>query len=226
MIFHVSRFSATCFLLFILSFFISSQLSAQDAIIDRTEFYEFLDDFYASLQKAADAGDSTLSDRTNLEIRTRQWNDYLTQTLPKRIKIQIPVDDISLGKETFNRSKAEISYDFKLEMPQKYFQFENNIGSKVFKVNVTEFSKADKNWIRLFPKLSEFEVESDKARKLNVLDEMGYLIFEVTMTITREAGWLHFYQTVFGFESVRWMVDDQLLWELESLPFEEILKRD
>jgi hypothetical protein len=221
--------SRLIFVLLVATFFTLTSpgiITADEEVFDKAALNEFLDEFYYNLQLAAESGDSTLSERTNLEIRTRKWNAYLTQTLPKRIKVQIPIEDISLGKETFNRTPAEIKFDFILTMPRKYFKYENNIGSKIFEIIETEFSEDDKNWIRLQPKFSKFQIESDKARKLEVLEKKGYLIFEITMKITREAGWLHFYQTIFGFVSVQWFVEDEILWQLETLPFEDILNRD
>jgi hypothetical protein len=214
------------FILIYFTLFLPFSVLADEELIETTVLNEFLDDFYMNLQRVAETGDSSLSERTNLEIKTRKWNDYLTNILPRRIKVRVPVDEVSLGKETFNRSTAEIKFDFKLDMPQQYFQYQNNIGGKIFGLLVTEFTKNDKKWIQIQPEFNKFQVESDKARKLEVLNKHGYLIFEITMSISREAGWLHYYQTVFGIESVQWLVENELLWKLDSLPFEDILNRE
>lgn len=219
------RFFIIPILLF-LTLFLKYPVLADEEIIETSGLYEFLDEFYMNLHQADVSGDSSLSERTNLEIRTRKWNDYLTKILPRRIKVKVPIDEVSLGKEKFNRSSAEIKFDFNLDMPQRYFQYKNNISGKILELLKTGYDKNDKKWIQIQPKFNKFRIESDKARKLEVLNKHGYLIFEITMSISREAGWLHYYQTVFGFESVQWQVDNELLWQLDSLPFEDILNRD
>jgi hypothetical protein len=201
-------------------------LTSDELRMEKGEFYEFLDNFYQNLETATQAGDSSFSERTNLEIKTREWNDYLTDNLPKRLYVKVPIDKVSIGKETFNRSDAEIQYDFHVNMPLEHFQYKNHVSGRIFKITPVEFNENNQEFLRLQPGFEKFQVESNLARKLNVLEKNGYLIFEITMSITREAGWLQYYQTIISFESVQWYVEDELLWELESLPFEEILLRD
>jgi hypothetical protein len=211
---------------FIIILVVYLPLSSDDLRLEKGQFYEFLDNFYENLAAVTQAGDSSFSERTNLEIKTRKWNDYLTDNLPKRFYVKVPIDKVSIGKETFNRSDAEVQYDFHVNMPVEYFQFKNNVSGRIFKIRSLEFSENDQNFLRLEPGFEKFRLESNLARKLKVLDKNGHLIFEITMSITREAGWLQYYQTIISFESVQWYVEDELLWELESLPFEEILLRD
>ncbi|UCF63347.1 MAG: hypothetical protein JSW33_12375 [bacterium] len=200
-------------------------LSAQEEMPADT-FYNFLDDFYQQLYRIKQLHDSSLSQDTNLEIQIRSWNDYLAQKLPRRMLVNVPVDEVTLGKEKFNRSEARMTYNFRLNIPKDHFQYENNIDSQnQFILKEVTSEKDSGDFLILEPQLKNVVVESNLAKTIDLLKNQSHLVFEIKMNVTRESGWLHFYQTVISFETVRWMIDEVVLWQLQSLPFEEIMRR-
>jgi len=212
-------------MIFVLLLGIGNFLIAQDEMTVDT-FYAFLEDFYKQLDRIQQMQDSSFSQDTNLEIQIRSWNDYLSQKLPRRLLVIVPVDEVTLGKEKFNRSEARITYNFKLNIPKDHFQYENNIDSQdQFFLKKITLEKDTGDFLILEPQLKNIVVESNLAKIHNILINESHLVFEIKMNITRQAGWLHFYQTIISFETVKWIINNVVLLQLESLPFEEIMKR-
>jgi len=69
-------------------------------------------------------------------------------------------------------------------------------------------------------------IEASIASKHNIAEKKGHLLLEIKMNISRESSWLQFYNTILSLNSVRWVAEDDILWELQTLPFEEIIQRN
>ena len=209
----------------VLFLLIGNILLAQEKVASDS-FTVFLDDFYQNLQQIQQMHDSSLSRDTNLEIQIRKWNDYLAQKLPRRDLVIVPVEEVSLGKEKYNRSQAQIVYNFRIKIPKEHFQYENNVDAKgQFFIKKVQLENDSSDFQILELQINNIFVESPLAKTQDILNNQSHLVFEIKMDITRESGWLHFYQTILSLESVTWMIDDVILWQLETLPFEEIMKR-
>ncbi len=213
----------TILLLFPFSYVAESQEN-----LSREEFYEFMNDYIMQFFVTRQAIDTALSRETNLELQVRTWNGYVEEHLPKKFYVSVPVMNVSVGKETYNRSAVDIKYDFQIEIPKRRFRYENNLATEGirFKLEVIPEKQDDVEWVILKPSLGTLEVKSDLARKYNILKNSGNLVFEIRLNYSREAGWTQFFQTVVSLNSIRWVVDDGTIWEIGSLPFETIFYRD
>ncbi|MCK4893223.1 MAG: hypothetical protein KAT07_04615 [Calditrichia bacterium] len=195
--------------------------------ISREAFYTFLEEFSGHLNKIRQTQDSSLSANTNLELQTRKWNDYLSQNLPKRIWVNIPVDKVTLGKASFQRLEAHIEFEFYIEIPEDNFQFENNIDAQnQFEVDVKLLERDQKNYLTIHPKVKNIIIEAGIASKHDIVEKKGHLLFEIKMNISRGSSWLQYYDTILSLNSVKWVTGDDILWELNILPFEEIMQRN
>jgi hypothetical protein len=194
--------------------------------LSREVFYGFLEEFYNQLHQIQEMQDSSLSANTNLELQTRKWNDYLAQKLPQRIWVNLPVDRVSLGKASFQRLEARIDFEFIIEIPTEYIRFENNIDAQnQFELDIKPLEKEKYNYLIIRPKVKNIIIEASIASKHNVDEEKGHLLIEITMNTSRESSWLQFHHIIFSLNSVRWVAGDDTLWELQTLPFEEIIHR-
>ncbi len=193
--------------------------------INREDFYSFLEDYIGNLHSANMVGDSSLSPQTNLELRVRKWNDYISAVLPARYLVVVPVEEVSVGREKYNRSEVQIDYSFQVKFPQLNFRFENNVSNPEgsFKLDKHQEEVEGSKWIILIPRLQKLLVQSNLARKFDILRNHGNLLFKIQLNYSREGGWTHFYHTVITFNSIRWEVDNETVWQLESLPFNEIM---
>lgn len=195
--------------------------------VSREDFYSFLEDYIQTLQATRAAGDTSLSSATNLELQVRRWNDYLSSALPRKFVVAVPVVNVKVGKEKYNRSEVQIDYEFQIKFPQRNFRYENNIANPEGSLKLEELQQEDdgQKWIIIIPRLQRLQVQSNLARKFDVLNNHGFLLFDIQLNYSREGGWTQFYYTVLTLSSIRWAVDNEIIWQLESLPFNDILKQ-
>jgi hypothetical protein len=196
--------------------------------ISREDFYSFLTDYIRNLQSTRTGVDTSLSSSTNLELKVRRWNDYLSGVLPRKFIVAVPVEDVKVGREKYNRSEVEINYEFQIKFPQRNFRYENNISNPEGSLKLQELQQVDdgQKWVILIPHLQRLQVQSNLARKFDVLNNHGFLLFDIRLNYSREGGWTQFYYTVITLSSVRWSVDNETIWQLESLPFDDIIFRE
>jgi hypothetical protein len=199
---------------------------AADEEMSREAFYAFISEYNARLFQITEMYDSSLSVNTNRELRIRTWNDYLSQNLPKRIWVNIPLDKITLGKSSFQRLEARIEFDFSIEFPQNNLKFENNIDSQnQFEVDKELLEKEQKEYLFIKPRLKNIIIEAGIASKHDIIVQKGYLLLEIKMNISRGTSWLQFHDTILSFNSVKWIAGNEILWELKTMPLEEIMRR-
>ncbi len=194
-------------------------------IVTREEFYRFLETYIGNLQKANQVVDTSFSAKTNLDLRVRRWNDHVTNTLPRVFLIQVPLNKVSMKSQKYNRAYVDISYDFRIQVPEKSFLYENNLPEGNFKLLVSKSESDQEPWLKLNPEIKDLVIEANLARKYDVTDKKGYLLFGIKVGFTRASGMTQFYQTTLAFNSLKWMVAENLVWELEPLPFDQILIR-
>jgi hypothetical protein len=196
--------------------------------ISRDDFYSFLADYIRNLQSTRTASDTSLSSATNLEMQVRRWNDYLSGVLPRKYIVAVPVEDVKVGREKYNRSEVQIKYEFQIKFPQRNFRYENDIANPEgsLKLEESQYEDDGQKWIVLVPRLQRIQVQSNLARKYDVLNNHGFLLFEIQLNYSREGGWTQFYHTVLTLNSIRWAVNNETIWQLESLPFDDIILRE
>lgn len=200
--------------------------SAQEEM-SREALYTFLDEFYSNLHGIRQMQDSSLSVSTNLELQTRKWNDYLAQNLPRRFWVQIPVNKVSLGKSSFQRLEAGVEFDLIIEIPTENFQFENNIDTQdQFDIKTKFLEKEQGSYKSIHPTVKNIIIEASIASKHNIVEKKGHLLLEIKMNVSRGSSWLQFYDTIISLNSVRWVADEDILWELQTVSFEELLQRN
>lgn len=206
---------------FIGTFLYSNHLMSQTEVT-REEFYQFLTNYIENLQQILLTEDTTLTELTNLELKIRLWNDYVVQKLPKRFAVKVPLDNVQLKKQKYNRAEVKIDYNFEVNFPVENFRFEDNLPDKNIALVNTIKNINDQGWYEIHPVIDMLIVEANQARKYNVVKNKGYLLFGIKIALSREGGWTQFYQTVVSFDWVKWMVEDGTIWEVEPLPIEEL----
>ena len=114
-----------------------------------------------------------------------------------------------------------------MEIPEDNFQFENNIDSqKQFEVDIKPLEREQKNYLTIHPTVKNIIIEAGIASKNEIVENKGHLLFEIKMNILRGSSWLQFYDILLSFNSVKWVAGDDILWELSTLPFEDIMQRN
>ncbi|OGB61715.1 MAG: hypothetical protein A2Y94_00175 [Caldithrix sp. RBG_13_44_9] len=190
--------------------------------VTREEFSQFLQEYIEHLQQIMASGDTTLSEPTSQELRIRQWNDFVVKSLPKRFAVKVPIDNVTLKTQKYNRAEVEISFSFMASFPEQNFRFEDNLPGKNIELLSVIKDVNGQGWYEITPLIDILVIEANQARKYNIVKNKGYLLFGIKVALSREAGWTKFYQTVISFDWVKWMVDDGTIWEVEPLPIEEI----
>jgi hypothetical protein len=168
------------------------------------------------------SGDTTLSEPTSLELKIRQWNDFTVKSLPKRFAVKVPIDNVTLKTQKYNRAEVDIDFNFKATFPEQNFRFEDNLPEKNIDLQNVVKDLNGQSWYEITPLIDILVIEANQARKYNIVKNKGYLLFGIKVALSREAGWTQFYQTVISFDWVKWLVDDGTIWEVEPLPIEEI----
>jgi hypothetical protein len=208
-------------------FFITTSQGIAQTQLTREEFAQFLQEYVDHLQQILTSGDTTLSPTTSMELKIRQWNDYVVETLPRRFAVKVPIDNVTLKKQKYNRAEVDIDFNFQVTFPEKNFRFEDNLP---LQKNIELLSLIKdlngQNWYEISPVLGILVVEANQARKYNIVQNKGYLLFGIKVALSREGVWTQFYQTVVSFDWVKWIVDDGTLWEVEPLPIEEIFFKE
>ena len=164
---------------------------------------------------------------TSRELRRRQRNDYVVETLPKRFAVKVPIDNVTLKKQKYNRAEVDIDFNLLVTFPEKNFRFEDNLPLNK-NIELLSFIK-DLNgqaWYEISPLIDILVVEANQARKYNIVKNKGYLLFGIKVALSREGVWTQFYQTVVSFDWVKWVVEDGTIWEVEPLPIEEIFFKE
>ncbi|MBN2367023.1 MAG: hypothetical protein JXL67_12710 [Calditrichaeota bacterium] len=212
---------------FIAGFLLVTPVIAQETV-SREDFYQYMGKYVEEFFKSRQAIDTTLSPQTNLEMQVRSWNHYIDTHLPRKFLVSVPITKVSVGKEIYNRSEVEISYDFKIQFPERNFRFENNLSVQDLSFQLKKINEDREGtvWVTLNPELRTFKVQSNLARKYDILKNPGNLIFEILLNYSHETSWTQYYQTVISLNSIRWAVGEGIIWEAEPLPFETIFYRD
>jgi hypothetical protein len=210
------------FLIGVASLLMTSTPGMAQTVVTREEFSQYLQQYIEQLQQIMASGDTTFSEPTSLEMRTRQWNDFVVKNMPKRFAVKVPIDNVTLKKQKYNRAEVEIDFSFMVNFPEQNFRFEDNLPEKNIELLSLVKDLNGQGWYEIIPAIDILVIEANQARKYSVVKNKGYLLFGIKLALSREAGWTQFYQTVISFDWVKWQVDDGTIWEVEPLPIEDL----